>query len=232
MQKFLQNNSTVETTKETDHINLAGLWNDTTLMCRYSKDENLEILDNAILPEEFSAIINKKEGYIEFIFMPLDSEDEIINREFEFNYHNHTFKLCFEEVSPILEKLAQGFRRNEESSETRYRNLRPFRDYYREDKSPGMEKFFENRIPISFFVKGDIEKIGDLKDFAKHLNFYMRYYHRKAPTIVLFNEKKETEKYEEFCHTTENGFPQHINSIEIEPVILDLFEIASDTPNI
>lgn len=232
MIEFKKLNPTIEFVTETEHININGLWNDSSLMCRFSKEEDLSLFDSIILPEEFSAIIHKNDNCIEFIFGPLHSEDDIINRKFEFNYNNENFKLSFENPTPVLETIAKSFRPNEESTETRYRNLRPFRDFYREDKSPGMEKFFKDKVPISFFVKGNIEKIDNYPEFAKHLNFYMRFYHRRSPGILIFNEKQDKEDFNEYCHTTENGFPEHINSVQIEPVILDLFHIASETPNI
>lgn len=232
MTEFKKNNPTVEFVTETEHINITGLWNDTSLMCRFSKEQDLSFLDTIILPEEFSAIIHKKDNCIEYIFGPLDAEDEIINRKFEFNFNNENFQLSFKSPTLVLETIAKAFRPNEESTETRYRNLRPFRDFYRDDKSPGMEKFFKDRVPISFFVKGNIEKINNHSEFAKHLNFYMSFYHRRSPSILIFSEKQDKENFNEYCHTIENGFPKHINSIQIEPVILDLFHIASETQNI
>lgn len=232
MKNFKKLNPTVEITTETEHINIKGLWNDSTLMCRFSKGENLEPLKNLTLPEEFSAIIHNDDNCIEFIFGPLINDNEIINRKFQFNYNNETFELSYENSSPALEILAKGFRQIDEISDTRYRNLRLFKDFYREDKPQGLEKFFENRVPISFFLKGNLDKIDSLIEFAKNLNFYMRFYHRRSPAIMIFNENQEKKEFNEYCHATENGFPEHINSIEIEPVILDLFQIASETPNI
>lgn len=232
MTEFKKLNPTVEIVTETEHINITGLWNDSSLMCRFPKETNLDILNSIILPEEFSAIIHNADNCIEFIFGPLHPEDSIINRKFEFNYNNENFELSYESPTLVLETIAKGFRPNEESTDTRYRNLRPFKDFYREDKTPGMEKFFKDRVPISFFIKGNIDKIDNYTEFAKHLNFYMKFYHRRSPAILIFSEKQEKDEFNEYCHTIENGFPEHINSIQIEPVILDLFHIATETPNI
>lgn len=232
MKEIKKLNSTIEVVNETEHTNITGLWNDSSLMCRFSKGEDLSFFDTIVLPEEFSAIIHKDEKCIEFIFAPILSDNIVIDRKFEFNYNNESFIVSYESPSPILETLAKNFRPMEESTETQYRNLRAFKDFYREDKTPGMEKFFKDRIPISFFVKGNINKIENYTEFAKSLNFYMAFYHRKSPSILIFNEKQETEEFNEYCHTTDNGFPKHINSLKVDPVILDLFHIAAETPNI
>ena len=230
MEAFKRLNPTVEIKEETEHLNIYGLWNDSSLMCRYKKDQDLSSLNTIQLPEEFSAIIHTENKQIEFIFSPLNSDEEIINREFSFNYNNESYTLSYKESSEVLKLLATGFHKTEEDrSETYHRNLGLYKGFLREDKPPRMEEFFKNKIPISFFVEGDISKIEDLKSFSKHVNFYMNYYHRKSPSIVIFTEKQEKEVYNEFCHTIENGFPNHINSVKIDPVILDLFEIATNT---
>jgi hypothetical protein len=232
MRNFKILNPTVEITTETEHININGLWNDSTLMCRFPKDENIEVLENITLPEEFSALIDNSNNCIEFIYGLLNKEDEIINRKFKFNYNNETFELTYDSSSIALKTLAKAFRQIEDISETRFRNLRPFKDYFRDDKTPGMEKFFKDRVPISFYIKGDLGKIENLVEFSKNLNFYMRFYHRRSPAIRIFNENQEKKEFNEYCYSRENGFPEHINSIQIEPVLLDLFQIASETPNI
>lgn len=232
MKKFKENNPTVEISTETEHLNIEGLWNDPTFMCRFSKDEDLSKLNDIKLPEELSAIIDLKENKIEYIFSPLHKDDTIIGRKYEFNYKSETFELSFEKPSITLEILAKAFREKDASSETRYRNLRSFKDFYRDDKTPGMERFFKDRIPISYVVRGKLDLITDQIDFAKTVNFYNNFYDRKSPSIVIFSEKNTDADFSEFCHNEANGFPKHINSVNVEPVILDLFQIASETKNV
>lgn len=230
MEAFKKLNPTVEIKEETEHLNITGLWNDSSLMCRYKKNQDLSSLNTIQLPEEFSAIIHVQNNQIEFIFNPIESGAEVVNRDFCFNYNNESYMLSYKESSEVLKLLAMGFHKTEDDrGETYYRNLSMFKGFFSEDKSDRMKEFFKNKVAISFFVEGDISKIEDLKSFSKHVNFYMNYYHRKSPNILIFAEKQEKEVYNEFCHTIENGFPNHINSVKIDPVILDLFGIATRT---
>jgi hypothetical protein len=231
MDKLIDKNPTVEINTETEHINISKLWNDDTFMCRFPKSVDLKFLNELTFPEEFSAIIHNDSNEIEFIFAPLKSDDNIIGRKFDFNYKSKTFEISYEKSTDRLKTISKSFRETEESDESRYRNLRPFRDFLREDKSPSMKRFFQGRELISFFVKGDLSVIKDSFDFAKCLNFYMSFYDRKSPSIYIHKEKLESESYSEFCHSVNNEFPSHINSVKVEPVLLDLFHIASETKN-
>jgi hypothetical protein len=232
MKKFKENNPAIKISTETEHVNIEGLWNDATFMCRFSKSEDISKLNDIILPEALSAIIDLKENHVEYIFAPLHEKDALIGRKYEFNYNSETFELSFETPSKTLELLAKGFRPNEDASDTRYRNLRLFKDFYRDDKTPGMERFFKNRVPVSYVVRGNLDLITDQLDFAKTVNFYNRYYDRNSPSILIFSENNPDEDFVEYCHNEANGFPKHINSVNVEPVILDLFQIASETKNV
>ena len=231
MKNIKEKNPTVEITTETEHINISKLWNDNTFMCRFPLNIDLDFLDNLTFPEAFSAIIHNDLNQIEFIFGPLKNKEPIIGRNFQFNYKSKTFEIIYEKSSDRLITIAKSFREVEESDESRYRNLRAFRDFFKDEKSEAMERFFSDREPISFFIRGDLTVISDYFDFAKCLNFYMSFYDRKSPKIYIHKEKLESESYSEFCHTENDEFPSHINSVKIEPVLLDLFQIASETKN-
>ena len=231
MNNLKELNPTVEIQEETEHININNLWNDKTFHLRYSKKENLDLFSDIILPEEFSAIIHKKHNKIEFIYAPVKNVEKEIGRKFDFQHNSEAYVISFEEPSETLKKIAKGFKILEQSGDSRYRNLRYFRDYYREDQNEGMKAFFKDRTPINMFISGNLQKITDIQEFAKTINFYLRYYDRRSPTITIIKENFDDGEFNQHCINDENKFPNHINSVQIEPVILDLFQIAIETPN-
>lgn len=231
MENLIELNPGIEIKKETEHININNAWNDSTFYLRYKIDENLDSLSDIVLPEEFSAIVHKKDQKIEYIYTPIKEDKKEFGRAFEFQFNSSTFKVSFEEPTEALKLIAKGFKVLEQSSDSMYRNLRYFRDYYRDDQSQGMKRFFKDRIPTNMIVAGDLDKINDLNEFAKSLNFYLRYYDRKSPSISIIKEKYDDGVYNQNCKTKDSDFPSHINSTNIEPVILDLFQIAIETPN-
>jgi len=237
MDKFLEQfksiNREIVIKEETDNINLENLWNDETFICRYSNNQDFSAIENTQILSEFSGIFHKNTGILEFIFTVLPKGEEIIKRNFKFHFEGNEFEAFFSEPSESIKLLASGFRANDIPSDTNYRNLRVFYDFYKNNQSDGLKKFFEDKEPINFFIKGDFSKIKyDFKKLAKHLNFYMKYFDRRSPHIIVFNPTEEKEEFSLPCHTDSKNFPEIINARKIEPVILDLLHVATDTTNI
>jgi hypothetical protein len=230
---FLDNNKSVKKKEETDHINFETLWGDDTFMCRFEKTSDFSSLANIELPNEFSAIFHKDKSCLEFIYSVILNTEATTNRKFKFHFEGLEFKAYFDKPSDSLNFLTSGFRATGVPSDTNYRNLRMFYDYGKINQSDGLKKFFGDKVPTSFFVRGDFAKIQfDFIKLAKHLNFYMRYFDRTTPVILIFNTDKEKEKFVLPCHTETKQYPETINARKVEPVILDLLQVASETNNI
>lgn len=230
---FLGNNKTIKKKEETDHINFETLWGDDTFMCRFEKTADFSPIENIELPNEFSAIYHKDKSCLEFIYSVIPKTETTTNRKFKFHFEGLEFEAYFDKPSESLNLLASGFRATGVPSDTNYRNLRMFYDFGKNNQSDGLKKFFNDKVPTSFFVSGDFSKIQfDFVRLAKHLNFYMRYFDRKTPVILIFNTDKEKEKFVLPCHTETKEYPETINARKVEPVILDLLQVASETNNI
>ena len=176
--------------------------------------------------------MDKEKRLLEFIFAPLEEKEPFLKRKFIVNFSQKSFNCYFDKPSDALEFLASNFREKDTQSNTNYRHLRIFRDYYKPEMRPkGADKFFVNKLPFSFFVEGNFEGI-DLVNFAKHLNFFMRFFDRISPQIATFTPEDEREEYQLPCYTNNNEFPEVIQGRSIDPVIIDLLNIASDTSNI
>lgn len=233
LQDFLEINTNIKIKEETDHINIENLWNDETFICRYKKDQDFSSLENVEILSDFSGFHHKEKKLLEFFYTILPKDKKIISRNFKFHFEGVEFEVFFSEPTESMKLISSGFRAVNVASDTNYRNLRVFYDFYKENQSDGLKKFFEDKVPINFFLKGDFSKINfDFRKLAKHMNFYMRYFDRKSPHIVVFNPSEEKEDFAQPCHTETKNYPQVINARNIEPVILDLLHVATETTNI
>jgi len=233
IEKLLANNKGIKKKEETDHINFENLWGDETFICRFDKNVNFSLLENVEFPSEHSGFLHKDTNTLELIYGPVPKSDISVNRRFKFYFEGIEFEAFFDTPSEILKMIATAFRETDTKSETDYRNLRTLREYYRpEQQTESIKKFFADKVPLSFFVKGDFSKLNfETVTISKHINFYMRYFDRRAPTILIFDSDKEKEKFVLPCHSDQEKFPKTINARKIDPVILDLLHVINETPN-
>ena len=228
-----KNNPSIKIVEETEHINISKIWDDNTFMCRLEKSNDFLLLNEVKFPIELSAIYHFEKSILEVIFSPISKEDAIIAREFEFFYKGLKFSTSFREPSEVFKTIANGFREIDNSSDTDYRNLRKFRDYYKQDLLPKyIQKYFENQTPINFFIEGELSEVSsDFVSMAKHINFYMHYYDRNTPTLVIFEQENDKQIYNLPCYTETDSFPKIINFSKFDPVLIDLFQVARQTTN-
>ena len=234
LNKLKTNNPAIELVEETDHINISNMWNDKTFMCRLEKTADFNSLNFISFPTELSAIHHSDRSVLEVIFTPLAIDDKLIGRQLNFFYKGVEFKTYFEKPSSAFKTIASGFREKDNSSDTDYRNLRIFRDFYKQDTLPKfIQKYFENRIPINFFIEGNFSLIeNDFVALSKHLNFYLHYFDRETPLLVIFEQKLDEKEFKTPCYTKEDKFPEIINFNQFDPVLLDLFQVARQTSNV
>lgn len=228
---FKNANTTVEIVEETEHINLSKLWGDKSFMCRFSKTTDFKPIEHIELPYELNAIFHKSEQKLEFIFAPLSDDHHFLKRNTKFYYKGIEFETEFSEPSEALKILSVGFRKLDSPNDSQYRNLEVFCDFFRtSDQNDQMKIFFEDKKPYSFFVKGDFKKIkNDFVPFCKHLNVYLRFFDRKAPTIAIVNNEPKSESFSIPCYTNKSSFPEQINGNSIDPVAIDLLQVAQET---
>ena len=228
-----KNNPSIEIKEETEHLNIEHLWTDDTFMLRYSKGIDFTELIDIELPNELSAIFHKATQTLEVIYSPLPEKILHLSRKTTFFYKGIEFKTEFKEPSNQLILIAKGFKELEVAGESNHRNLRQFRDFYREDQQTSqMKVYFSDKKPFCFYITGDFKKIkNEFIPFCKHLNIYIRFFDRKAPIINIINVEPKIEEYKIPCKTNEISYPEAIATNEIDQVALDLLHIANETGN-
>lgn len=228
-----KNNPSIEIKEETEHINLEHLWSDDTFMLRYAKGTDFNEIIDIELPNELCAIFHKTSQTLELIYAPLPEKLTHLNRKTSFFYKGVEFKTEFKEPSPQLVFIAKGFKELDVAGESNHRNLRQFRDYYRDDQQTSqMKVYFKDKKPYSYFITGDFKKIkNEFIPFCKHINIYIRFFDRKAPIISIVNIEPKIEDYKVPCKTNDGIYPETIATNEIDQVALDLLSIANETGN-
>lgn len=226
---FKKNNPNSVVELSDNHTHIQKLWNDDTFFLRFKKSSNINFLNYLEFPERLSAIYHKRRKEYEIIFAPIKSDSHLIGRKFDFIFDGVKFTAEFKAPSSAFNCIASAFREYDAPSDTDYRNLRPFRDYNRreDDNTPDfVKRYFSDKIPINFFIKGPFDKIDSHINLLKHLDFYMAYFERSSPKIVFFNEQNYNHSFDQPCLTAKSNFPLCISSTKIDDVLLDLIQVA------
>lgn len=235
LQEFIKNNPYSKVEEETKHIKISKAWDDDTFIILLDKNDDLKLFDKVKLIDYLVAIYHLEEGKLEFIYAPVDPENEMLKRNFVFNYKANSYDCYFAESSKVLELIGKGFQQTKQASKTNYRELRMFNDFYTIDEQPEFIKdFFENAKPFSFFVQGDFSTIQtDFTYFLRLLNFYMEYFDRGCPKIIIHRKETIIEDYIIPC-LTGNGedFPNSINAHNIDLTVLETIDVANKTDDI
>lgn len=232
---FKKNNTYSEVIEETKHIKIEKPWNDDTFIILLDKkDKNINKLKNVILVDYLAAVYHLKDDVLEFIFQPLSGEDEehFLSRRFEYNYEGDTFKCYFDKTSDALSLIAKGFQRIKTSSKTQFRELRMLNDYFTLDEQPEfIKEFFKDAKPYSFYVKGNLKKYAeDFTYFLRLFNFYLEYFERGCPQVIIYKKEYYDEEFTEPCYSTDpTNFPDIINAKNIDYTILETLSIAHRT---
>ncbi len=223
---------TIEEVEE-NKIHIRNLWNDDSFFLRFDNNDDLNFLNELLFPEELMAIYSLSDGFIEVFAYPLDPEEDLIKRKFNFNYKGKEFRCRWKNPTIAFEKIANAFREDKEESRTYYRNLRTFRDFYKRKELPEfMSKYYEDKEPFNFFIEGDFSVIKEeIVDFCKALNFYMSYFDRETPNIQIFSKTYKKENFNLPCYTLFENFPETINATEIDSILLDIISVANTSRN-
>lgn len=235
LKKFKANNPYSKVDVETKHIKISKPWDDDTFIILLDKSEDLSCLDDVKLVDYLVAIYHYKEKKIEFIFAPIETDTILLKRKFDYNFQGKTYNCFFDKSSKALEILAKGFQQTKTSTKTNYRELRMYNDFYTLDEQPEfIKEFYKDCEAFSFYISGDFTTIeNDFTYFLRLLNFYMEYFDRESPKIIL--HRKETLKDEFIIPClSEDGdeFPKSINAHNIELTVLETIDVANKTDDI
>lgn len=236
LENYLKNNASNSLTRHEDekHFVLAEPWGDSSLELVIN-DEDAEIIDilNRIkLPERYSAIFHLNTNKLEVaytIFPKEKIQDDLRNREFRFQHKTNNIKCYYATSSHDLLHISKHCRPVGGSGRSGYRNLMPFNTYMLIqdgdlEASDEYTSLYKNGEPVSFWIDVNKWDEDEILDIIYHLNFFMSYFDRKSPNVLIHNPEQAGESHNEGGRYLNGGFPSHIQSRDINRHLLQLWQ--------
>lgn len=228
---LIANNSQIEINDLQGEYQILNPWNDKSVSFKFPKGKNLTSIKHLQFPKQLVALYDIKSESLEFIYGIIEKESKLNEREFDFLYKGNIFKCRFDKISNSLNLLAASFKERTAESSTDFRNLRFLRDILTDNF---YKEYFKDHFIASFYVKGNFENINyDYVGLSKSLNFYMAYFDRNTPKILIHAKNFEEEKHNKAClYELFDSFPGLISAVNIDSTLLDTFMVANQTENI
>lgn len=219
-------NETIQIEEQDSSVEITNCWEDNSFCFKFEKEESWDFIKSLVFPKELLAIYHKDRNLYEFIFMPLSEKYE---RSFEYVYCGKNFKLYYDVPSDRFQNLIRHYTQNDsvEINDRAFGLLR-FAQYYEVSGNENQPVLY----PTNFFIYGDFDKLDYTQHivFFKHVNFMLRYYDRKSPSIVIMdNADDNIADIDIPCKSKTDAFPQKIASSQFNSTLLELMMAAHNT---
>ena len=236
LEEFEKNNPYSEVDEETKHVKLSKLWDDDSFIVLLDKsNSDYKKLNDVKLIDYLVAIYHFKRSRLEFIFAPTDEDELLLKRSFDFIFQGKKYNCYFDISSDVLKLIGKGFQQTKPGSKTNYRELRMFNDFFNLENQPDfIKEIFKDSKPYSFYIDGDFSEFeNDFTYFLRLLNFYMEYFDRDSPKIILYRKETIKDEFEIPCLSKKgDNFPEAINAHNIELTVLETIDVANKTDDI
>jgi hypothetical protein len=211
---------------------LSRPWNDKSMSFFFLKKSIFSKLKDIVFPHQLAAIYNKESKIIEYIYGPVEKTEVRNARKFDIYYKKQKFTCYFGEISKTLHFIAKHFKEALPDSATEYRNIRYLRDILINKRI--YKHIIRKSDLISFYIQGNFEAINfDFTGLSKTVNFYMTYFDRDTPTILIFSRETDDPEHEMPCYFEHNKqFPASINAQNIDTTLLDIIQVAHKAEDI
>ena len=190
----------------------------------------VEVLNNVILPERFSAIYHRDSRKLEVLWTAYglpEAAHEINTRQFVFSYKGIEHTCTFGSSSERCLAIAESFFPLK-PSETNFRNLQSFSAYTKVQEA--RRKEFSPLGPLSFWIDNlDWDEISVI-EIVSNLNFYLKYYDNRSPIVMIHdNAQSATVVRERYLH---GKFPPRIGGRHLDDNLLSFWNFCGSDPNI
>lgn len=234
---FLTHNKGITARKHDDNTYiLEGLWEDETIELFYRQDDEKlrHALNNIYLPPRYSAIYHVDTRRLEVLYTVFTSgmsKDEISSRSFDFDHAGHTYSCKFEKTSDRCMLLAKDFLPTDSITYSNFRNLNSYKNYaffldHKDDAPHEIRSVYANAEPISFWIDEIVWDDDIILDMIHHLNFYMSYFDRESPTILIHSPPDESRSQKKPTRYPFRKFPAHIKSVDIDRNLLHFWQAS------
>lgn len=230
---FVANHPEASITEEGSAFVIDKPWGDDSVSIRVPKEAPalINALNLVRLPPRFTAVWHTDSKDVEFIFGPLRTDDDLLNREFTFVYRDREYVCGYVDASDRLELIGAAARPVGPASGTEHRNISAFRTFARMKRmAEEAGRPFDVRQAVFRIRNVDVTE-SDLWELARHLNFYMKYFDRQSPRIVLHEELPPKAQVHKLGRYPFDAFPKTLSATALDPYLLALWETASTAPD-
>ncbi len=228
LEEFLALNpwSTVESTD--DAVEIVNPWDDPSFRISVpaaAAEALSHLLAPVVLLPRFTGIHHRDRQEIEFIYTSLRPGDPVQQKTFVFRWRGVDHECRYDRASERVMTLARHFNPSGGETATEYRGLQRlalFRDLEGINVPERVLKFIEAMVPTSFYVN-NVTSTDDafLIPLTKHLNFYMSYFWRESPSILIHDKTDTATPYLPGVSSVVN-IPQVISASDVDAFLLDL----------
>lgn len=208
---------------------IASPWGDHTLTLLLDDDAQpiVEVLNKVLLPKRLSAIWHINSGDVEVIWTanPLSPTwQELLGRTFHLSFGKKRYKCEFGMASEDLLTISKGIAPKLAASATAFRNLIPFSQYVNtKDAIARIQLGLDT--PKSFWIRKFKLSEAALLEFIAQLNFYLSYYDRRSPTVVVHDDFDA--KSNASLRYTDGKFPTEIAGRQLDDNLLTFWNAAN-----
>ena len=231
LQAFLSRNPEAVVKAGERELSVSGPWGEEAIEIplRNEDDELIEALNAVRLPPRFTAIWHEDTREFEVIFTVLRSGNYLLERSFDYYYRGNCYHCSFGPSSPRLRAIARTARPSGSVSRPDFRNLLPFYRFEHLLAERPDTHYVKSGKPTSFWIRGiddyDEDRIGDL---SRNLNFYMSYFDRHTPTILIHEEPVASHRADDRNPPHIGCFPDTLSGQDIDQHLLILWDSARE----
>lgn len=226
---FAEANPEARVIREGSVYHIEKPWGDETLRGRvpFEASAAAEALNAVRLPPAFSGLLHRDTNDLEFIFGPVDANDELRTRRFAFSFCGLTLQCEFADASERLAHVVNAMRPSGQPSHTEFRNVPYVRTFLRVARTAVEPR----TVLTSFWLRGCTLPEDLWPNLARHLNFYMTYFDRRSPRIIV-HEDTVVRPVDRPTRHLFGPFPSHIAARRLDPYMLTLSEsgLPGDEP--
>lgn len=154
--------------------------------------------------------------------------DPVRSRSFAYQFKQHPYQCAFAPASEALTQIALCTRSLGPASDANYRNLTSIRQFLKLRERPEGDSISKSYEVTSFWIRSCPLPDDELVVLSKTLNFYMRYFDRATPVIVIHAPSEPTTPFIKRRYARDT-FPKGISAKVLDSFLLSLWEAASSS---
>lgn len=230
---FLAANPEASLISLSERLEIQKPWGDDTLAFRVSQENTklVDALNGVRLPPRLTAIWHLASRDLEIIWGPIRVEDELRSRKFTFTFRGASIRCEFGDASDVLPILADACLTVGTPTATDYRHLANLKEYLRYASKIRAQGRQPMHLPTSFWLRNVTVPEDTLPDLARHLNFFMAYFDRKTPKILVHEDDPAIVFGANPVRYPLGPFPANLTGKPLDPFLLALWESSHSAPD-